>query len=78
MEYVVVVNNVEVVRVSGDEAAWSKFETACELVRLMMAMIVADPGCCKEAWAELRKVNGEPIARFDENGMSECGAVRGM
>lgn len=23
-------------------------------------------------------MNGEPIARFDENGMSECGAVRGM
>lgn len=78
MEYVVVVNNVEVVRVSGDEAAWSKFETACKLVRLMMAMIVTDPGYCKEAWAELRKVNSEPIARFDENGMSECGTVRGM
>lgn len=78
MEYTVVVNNVEVVRVSGDEAAWSKFETACKLVRLMMGMIVADPGCCNEAWAELRKVNGEPIARFDENGLNECGAVRGM
>lgn len=78
MEYVVVVNNVEVVRVSGDEAAWSKFETARELVRLMMAMIVADPGCCNEAWAELRLPSGEPIARFDENGLNECGAVRGM
>lgn len=33
MEYSVVVNNVEVVRVSGDEAAWNKFETACERVR---------------------------------------------
>lgn len=74
MEYSVVVNDVEVVRVSGDEAAWNKFETACELVRLMLT----DKDCCDEAWAELREMNGEPIARFDENGMSECGAVRGM
>lgn len=66
MEYSVVVNDVEVVRVSGDEAAWNKFETACELVRLMMA----DPDCCDGAWAELRKANGEPIARFDENGLN--------
>lgn len=73
MEYSVVVNNVEVVRVSGDEAAWNKFEIACELVRLML-----DDGGCDEAWAELREMNGESIARFDENGMSECGAVRGM
>lgn len=72
MEYSVVVNNVEVVRVSGDEAAWNKFEMTCELVRLM-----ADGGF-GEAWVELRLANGEPIARFDENGMSECGAVRGM
>lgn len=72
MEYSVVVNNVEVVRVSGDEAAWNKFETACELVQLMLA------DHFDEAWAELREMNGEPIARFDENGMSECGAVRGM
>ena len=74
MEYRVVVNNVEVVRVSGDEAAWNKFEIACELVRLMLT----DADCCDEAWAELREVSGEPIARFDENGMSECGAVHGM
>lgn len=73
MEYSVVVNGVEVVRVSGDEAAWNKFETACELVRLMIA-----DGGFDEAWAELREVSGEPIARFDENGMSECGAVHGM
>lgn len=73
MEYNVVVNDVEVVRVSGDEAAWNKFEIACELVRLMLA-----DGDFDEAWAELREMNGEPIARFDENGMSECGAVRGM
>lgn len=70
MEYSVVVNDVEVVRVSGDEAAWNKFETACELM-------LADGGF-GEAWAELREMNGEPIARFDENGMSECGAVCGM
>ena len=37
MEYSVVVNDVEVVRVSGDEAAWTKFGIACELVRLMLA-----------------------------------------
>ena len=74
MEYRVVINNVEVVRVSGDEAAWNKFEIACELVRLMLA----DVYCCDEAWAELREVSGEPIARFDENGMRECGAVRRM
>ena len=73
MEYRVVVNNVVVVRVSGDEAAWTKFGIACELVRLMLAN-----GDFDEAWAELREVSGEPIARFDENGMSECGAVRGM
>ena len=73
MEYSVVVNGVEVVRVSGDEAAWNKFETACELVRLMLA-----DGGFNETWAELREVSGEPIAHFDGNGMSECGAVRGM
>lgn len=73
MEYSVVVNNVEVVRVSGDEAAWNKFEMACELVRLMLA-----DGGFGEAWAELREMNGESIARFDKNGMSECGVVRGM
>ena len=74
MEYRAVVNDVEVVRVSGDEAASNKFEIACELVRLMLT----DADCCDEAWAELREVSGEPIARFDENGMRECGAVRGM
>ena len=73
MEDRVVINNVEVVRVSGDEAAWNKFEIACELVRLMLT-----DGGFDEAWAELREVSGEPIARFDENGMRECGAVRGM
>ena len=31
-----------------------------------------------DAWAELREISGEPIARFDENGMRECGAVHGM
>lgn len=65
MEYSVVVNDVEVVRVSGDEAAWDKFESACELVRLMMA-----DGGFDEAWAELRLPNGQPVARFDENGLN--------
>ena len=73
MEYSVVVNGVKAVRVSGDESAWSKFETTCELVRMMIA-----DGGFDEAWAELREMNGEPIARFDGNGMSECGAVHGM
>ena len=75
MEYSVVVNDVEVARVSGDEAAWNKFKTVCKMVRMLLA---ANADCYDEAWVELREMNGEPIARFDENGMSECGAVRGM
>ena len=73
MEYSVVVNGVEVVRVSGDEAAWTKFVQAKELVALSNNMTGRS-----DAWAELREVSGEPIARFDGNGMRECGAVRGM
>ena len=73
MEYSVVVNGVEVVRVSGDEAAWTKFVQAKELVALSNNMTGRS-----DAWAELREVSGEPIARFDENGMSECGVVHGM
>ncbi len=65
MEYSVVVNNVEVVRVSGDEAAWTKFEQSCDLVRLLMA-----DGSHEDAWAELRLPNGEAVARFDENGLN--------
>ena len=73
MEYSVIVNGVEVVRVSGDEAAWTKFVQAKELVALSNNMTGRS-----DAWVELREMNGEPIARFDENGMRECGAVRGM
>ena len=73
MEYSVIVNGVEVVRVSGDEAAWTKFVQAKELVALSNNMTGRS-----DAWAELREMNGEPIARFDESDMSECGAVRGM
>lgn len=73
MEYKIVVNGVEVVRVSGDEAAWTKFVQTKELVALSNDMTGR-----ADAWAELREMNGELIARFDENGMSECGAVRGM
>ena len=73
MEYRIVVNNVEVVRVSGDEAAWTKFIQAKELVALSNNMTGRS-----DAWVELREMSGEPIARFDENGMRECGAVRGM
>ena len=73
MEYKIVVNGHEVVRVSGDEAAWTKFVQAKELVALSNNMTGRS-----DAWAELREMNGEPIARFDKNGMSECGAVRGM
>ena len=68
-----VVNGVEVVRVSCDEAAWTEFVQAKELVALSNNMTGRS-----DAWAELREVSGEPIARFDENGMSECGAVHGM
>ena len=73
MEYRIVVNNVEVVRVSGDEAAWTKFVQAKELVALSNNMTGRS-----DAWVELREMSGEPIARFDENGMKECGAVHGM
>ena len=73
MEYSVIVNGVEVVRVSGDEAAWTKFVQTKELVALSNDMTGRS-----DAWVELREANGEPIARFDGNGMSECGAVRGM
>ena len=73
MEYSVIVNGVEVVRVSGDEAAWTKFVQAKELVALSNNMTGRS-----DAWVELREMNGEPIARFDENSMRECGAVRGM
>ena len=73
MEYKIVVNGVEVVRVSGDEAAWTKFVQTKELVALSNDMTGR-----ADAWAELREMNGELIARFDANGMSECGAVRGM
>ena len=73
MEYKIVVNGHEVVRVSGDEAAWTKFVQTKELVALSNDMTGRT-----DAWAELREMNGEPIARFDANGMSECGAVRGM
>lgn len=73
MEYRVVVNNVEVVRVSGDEAAWTKFIQAKELVALSNNMTGRS-----DAWVELREMSGEPIVRFDENGMRECGAVHGM
>ena len=73
MESSVIVNGVEVVRVSGDEAAWTKCVQAKELVALSNNITGRS-----DAWAELREVSGEPIARFDENGMRECGAVRGM
>ena len=73
MEYKIVVNGVEVVRVSGDEAAWTKFVQTKELVALSNDMTGR-----ADAWAELREMNGEPITRFDKNGISECGAVRGM
>ena len=72
MEYLCVVNG-RAVRVSGEEASWHKFSLMCEAVK------IANKHCPEaKAWAELRLMNGEPIARFDENGMSECGAVRGM
>ena len=73
MEYSVVVNAVEVVRVSGDEAAWNKFVQAKELVALSNNMTGRS-----DAWAELREVSGEPIVRFDEKCRRECGAVHGM
>mgnify|MGYP003443641987 CR=1 FL=1 len=58
MEYSVVVNGVEVVRVSGDEAAWTKFVQTKELVALSNDMTGRS-----DAWAELREVSGEQIGR---------------
>lgn len=65
MEYSVVINGREVTSVSGDEAAWARFSKACEAVQIQNECYAKS-----HSWVELRLMNGEPVARFDENGMN--------
>lgn len=62
-EYKVVINDHEIVRVSGVLAAWAKFEQAKEMVNLANAMTNRD-----DAWAQLIDENGIIIADYDEMG----------
>lgn len=62
-EYKVVINDHEIVRVSGVLAAWAKFEQAKEMVNLANAMTDRD-----DAWAQLIDENGIIIADYDEMG----------
>lgn len=62
-EYRVVINDHEIVRVSGVLAAWAKFEQAKEMVNLANAMTDRD-----DAWAQLIDENGIIIADYDEMG----------
>lgn len=62
-EYKVVINDHEVVRVSGVLAAWAKFEQAKEMVNLANAMTDRD-----DAWTQLIDENGIIIADYDEMG----------
>lgn len=60
-EYRVVINDREIVRVSGVLAAWAKFQQAKEMVNLANAMTD-----CDSAWAQLIDENGVIIADYDE------------
>lgn len=62
-EYKVVINDHEIVRVSGVLAAWAKFAQAKEMVNLANAMTDRD-----DAWAQLIDENGIIIADYDEMG----------
>lgn len=62
-EYKVVINDHEIVRVSGVLTAWAKFEQAKEMVNLANAMTDRD-----DAWAQLIDENGIIIADYDEMG----------
>lgn len=62
-EYKVVINDHEIVRVSGVLAAWAKFKQAKEMVNLANAMTNRD-----DAWAQLIDENGIIIADYDEMG----------
>lgn len=63
MEYKVVINDHEIVRVSGILAAWAKFQLAKEMVDLANAMTDRD-----DAWAQLINENGIIIADYDAMG----------
>lgn len=62
-EYKVVINDHEIIHVSGVLAAWAKFEQAKEMVNLANAMTDRD-----DAWAQLIDENGIIIADYDEMG----------
>lgn len=62
-EYKVIINDHEIVRVSGVLAAWAKFEQAKEMVNLANAMTDRD-----DAWTQLIDENGIIIADYDEMG----------
>lgn len=62
-EYKVVINDHEIVRVSGVLAAWAKFEQAKEMVNLANAMTDRE-----DAWAQLIDENGIVIADYDAMG----------
>lgn len=62
-EYKVVINDHEIIRVSGVLAAWAKFEQAKEMVNLVNAMTDRE-----DAWAQLIDENGIIIADYDAMG----------
>lgn len=62
-EYKVVINDHEIIRVSGVLAAWAKFQQAKEMVKL--ANVMTDR---EDAWAQLIDENGVVIADYDEMG----------
>lgn len=62
-EYKVVINDHEIVRISGVLAAWAKFEQAKEMVNLINAMTDRE-----DAWAQLIDENGIIIADYDAMG----------
>lgn len=62
-EYKVVINDHEIVRVSGVLAAWAKFQQAKEMVKLINDMTGRD-----DAWAQLIDENHIIIADYDAMG----------
>lgn len=62
-EYKVVINDHEIIRVSGVLAAWAKFQQAKEMVKLANAMTDRE-----DAWTQLIDENDVVIADYDEMG----------
>lgn len=62
-KYKVVINDHEIIRVSGVLTAWAKFQQAKEMVKLTNAMTDRE-----DAWAQLTDENGVVIADYDEMG----------